>query len=100
MSLPVRPEDVAAAKAAALPPEVIDVFNELIVAAWDGRSATVMLGDAAEAVSERLGISHEEAFERHLLDVEPVYRAAGWDVTYDKPGYNETYRPHFTFRRP
>jgi len=100
MANPIRPEDVTAAKAAALPDEVTDVFNELIAEAWDGRSAIVMQDDAAEAISERLGISHQEIYDRHLLDVESVYRAAGWGVTYDKPGFNETYRPYFTFARP
>lgn len=36
--------------------------------------------------------------DREHLDVEDVYRAAGWEVTYDKPGYNETYDATFTFR--
>jgi hypothetical protein len=100
MAQPIRPEDITAAKMAALPGEVIDVFNALISAAWDGRSATVMQDDAADAVAGRLGISREEVFERHLLDVEPAYLAAGWNVIYDKPGFNERYKAHFIFWRP
>lgn len=76
------------------------MFNEMIAAAWDGRSATVMQDDVITAIIMRLQVSREEVFDRHLLDVEPVYQAAGWDVTYDKPGFNETYRPYFNFRRP
>jgi hypothetical protein len=100
MAEPIRPEDVAAAKLAVLPDEVIEVFNEMIAAAWDGRSSRVMQDEAAEAISERLGISREEVFDRHPLDVEPVYRAAGWGVAYDKPGFSESYRPYFIFGRP
>ena len=32
------------------------------------------------------------------FDVEDIYEKAGWDVTYDTPGYNETYEPKFTFK--
>ncbi len=31
------------------------------------------------------------------LNVEELYRAQGWTVTYDKPGYNESYPATFTF---
>ncbi len=44
-------------------------------------------------------MSSSEIYERHLLDVEPSYRAEGWEVEYDKPGYNETYEATFTFRK-
>ena len=100
MKEPIRPEDVAAAKMTDLPEEVIDVFNELIVATWDGRSATVMQDEAAEEIATRLGVSRQEVFDRRLLDVEPIYRAFGWGVCYDKPGFNESYAPRFIFGRP
>jgi hypothetical protein len=99
MTQPIRPEDVAARKAAVLPPEVIDAFNDLIAMADNGYSATVMQEDAIDQILDRLPVSREEIFDRHLLDIEPVYRAAGWRVTYDKPGFNESYQPYFIFTR-
>lgn len=100
MTQPIRPEEAAARKLAVLPGEVIEVFNELIAAAFDGRSATVSQDDAETAISGRLGITRAEVVRRHLLDVESVYQAADWEVTYDKPGWNETYRAFFVFTRP
>jgi len=100
MANPITPDEAAAHKAAVLPEGVIEEFNDLIALAFDGRTATVMQDDVAEAVAGRLGISVNEVFDRHLLDVEPVYRAAGWEVQYDKPGFNESYRPYFKFSRP
>jgi hypothetical protein len=99
MANPIRPEEAAARKAALLPEGVIDVFNDLIALRFDGHTATITQDDAAGAVAERLGISRQQVFDDHLLDVEPVYRAAGWKVTYDKPGWDESYAAYFTFNR-
>lgn len=100
MADPVRPEDVAAARLAQLPPEVIEIFNELIARRWDGRAAQFDQNDVITAIMDSGIVSYaQEIFDRHLLDVEPVYRAAGWLVTYDKPGWNETYSPKFIFTR-
>lgn len=101
MTDPIRPEEVAARKLAALPDGVIDSFNELIAKAFDGQSAVVYQNDVIEAILANCCdvTSRQQVFDDHLLDVEPAYRAAGWDVAYDKPGWNETGRAYFTFTR-
>jgi hypothetical protein len=48
-------------------------------------------------IASNLGITEQRVFDRHLLDVEEVFEDVGWDVDYDKPGYNESYQPTFTF---
>lgn len=102
MTDPIRPDEVSARKLAALPDGVIDAFNELIAKAFDGRSATVDQNDVTDAIMERCpGVtSKQQIFNEHLLDVEPIYRDAGWKVTYEKPAYNETGRAYFVFTRP
>ena len=40
-----------------------------------------------------------DIFANSWLDVEDIYRNAGWDVEYDKPGYCENYEAHFVFRK-
>jgi hypothetical protein len=42
-------------------------------------------------------VERGEIFHRGWLDVEDAYRAEGWTVVYDKPGYNESYAASFTF---
>jgi hypothetical protein len=97
MTKPVTPQDIAAAKGARLPEEVIDVFNDLIVQGFSGSSSQVVQGEAAELIAERLGTTVEEVYKRGLLNVEEFYRAAGWNVRYDKPGFNESYAAFFVF---
>lgn len=41
----------------------------------------------------------DEVFKKGWLNVEYLFRAAGWEVQYDKPGYNETYEAYFTFSK-
>ena len=96
---PIKPSEVSAKKIESLPAKVFQVFNRLIGESWNGYSATVMQGVAADMVAEALRLTRGEVFDRHLLDVEDAYREAGWYVEYDKPGYNESYEASFRFTR-
>jgi hypothetical protein len=97
MTGPMKPSDVRAMKTATIPEGVFAVFNRLIAASWDGHEARVSQKVAASEVSAALNIPRSEVYERHYLDVEESYRALGWNVEYDKPGYNETYDATFHF---
>jgi len=77
---PIRPEDVS--DVLGVPPTVIRVFNQLIRARWDGKSALFKADEAASLIAARLGITKAEVYERHLLDIEPLYRSVGWNVSY------------------
>lgn len=46
------------------------------------------------------GITTETIFKKHWLDIEHIYRQEGWKVTYDKPAYDEHYKPFFVFKIP
>jgi len=81
------------------PDEVIQVFNDLIQENWDGRKSCFRLKAVADRVSEAMEITLPEVFDRHYLDVEPIYRRIGWRVKYDEPGFNETYPATFTFSK-
>lgn len=36
-------------------------------------------------------------FSQNAFDIEPVFRAKGWNVRFDKPGYCESYAAFFEF---
>lgn len=99
MTGPIKPEDVVARKKEILPTEVFKVFNDLIAENWNGHSANFTQDAAVERIAGTLNISRQEAFDRHYLDVESIYRREGWKVEYDKPGYCENYDANFTFTR-
>ena len=92
---PIRPHEVE--DTAIKPDDVIQVFNELIKKYWDGTQAIFEQVEAARLIAERMNVEQKVLFENKHLDIEYVYRRAGWVVEYDKPGYNESYSPTFTF---
>jgi hypothetical protein len=96
---PMKPSEVRAAKKAALPEEVFRVVNRLIEEHWNGNEARFGQNRLVSALMLAMSIDRHEVFSRHLLDFEEAYRAQGWEVEYDKPGYNETYEPTFSFSR-
>ena len=99
MTGPIKPGEVLSRKVAAIPEEVFEVFNALIAEKWDGYQAIVIQEDIGKRIAVALKIPITEVFARHFLDVEDLYRRAGWKVEYDKPGYNETYEAKFIFRK-
>lgn len=96
MSGPIEPK--ALLKGKEFPEEVFEVFNALILEKWDGNCSVILQEEAAKRIAKALKIPFPQVFERRLLDVEPAYRARGWRVEYDKPGYCETYSAFFTFK--
>ena len=96
---PISPDDAAALKTSLIPDEVITAFNELIASNLVNGTATVSQNAAITAITKRTGKKRDTIFAKGWLDIEDVYRAQGWTVEYDKPGYNEDYPASFTFRK-
>jgi hypothetical protein len=96
---PVRPDEVAKEKEKTFPDAVLESFNQLIIQKFSGGRATISQDDIVALMVEK-GLDRTEIFKRGWLDVERVYQAAGWEVEYDKPGFNESYPATFTFKRP
>lgn len=95
---PIRPDQVTEAKLHQVPDVVLEVFNDLIAERGAGKSVFKVYQDEIVARLEARDLKRRDIFASHWLDVEPIYRDAGWKVTYDKPGYNETGRAYFEFR--
>jgi hypothetical protein len=95
---PLTPNEALRKRGGAIPSAVYEIFNELIVANMVGQSSTVWQDDVVDALVKR-GFHRDDVFARHWLDIEDEYRRVGWRVTYDKPGYNETYRANYVFTK-
>jgi hypothetical protein len=102
---PISPKDAVTQKRHSLPDYVIQAFNEIIGEHLNAHGSSTF---RQEKVVDRIAELHfkvtgeklvrQEVFNKHWLDVEPLFEDAGWRVTYDKPAYNETYPATFTFR--
>ena len=96
---PITPNEIQTVQNKCFPDETIEAFNELIVANWDGYSATILQKDVVEKISYKLNITKNEVYDSHYLNVEDIFRKAGWKVKYDKPGYCEIYNAFYLFSK-
>ena len=103
MTRPITPKE--AWNSSNIPAHVIECFNDLIRKNLRGKEADVTQDAVIEAICWKTtkdsyghGNLRKVIINNRWLDVEDVYRSVGWEVEYDKPGYNETYPAVFRFK--
>jgi hypothetical protein len=94
--VPIKASEAQGKLNKSIPDEVIEAFNELIIKNLSGGSATVHQDEVVRLIVKK-GIKRADIFENHWLDVENLFQENGWEVDYDKPGYNESYEAYFVF---
>ena len=120
MTKPITPAEAASHKAIVLPDFVIEAFNHMIALSLCNGRAEFKQKDVEKLIVDKALLNYHTVpgyepqpgektpsrasierlmINQHWLDVEDLYRSVGWRVTYDKPGYNETYDATFTFSR-
>jgi len=87
---------VAKQKGELFPDAVIEAFNEAIAANYANGQSSFTVEKVVKLMISK-GLKEEEIRKEHWLDVEEVYRKAGWNVEEDHPGFNESYTATFTF---
>jgi len=104
----ITPAEVLKEKRGFIPPAVFEVFNRLIVKHFRDGQARICQEEIVKEILATMNASEkrvkaanklksEEIFDRGWLDVEMVYRDAGWKVDYYKPSWDEGGYAHFTF---
>ncbi len=97
---PITPQQAAKLKDSHIPDAVIEAFNELIAENLKyGKNATVMQNLAIRRIKTKMSVTSEKLFEEGWMDVEPIFRKAGWSVKYDSPCRDENYEPHYVFSK-
>ena len=95
---PFTPDEARNNKKHIIPDEVIQVVNELLVRELNGSYASLYEDEIVAEVLKRMPhLTRESVFKNKYLDFEPLFREQGWDVKYDSPGYDESFRAYFTF---
>ncbi|MCS4088582.1 hypothetical protein [Rhizobium sp. BK176] len=99
MTKPISPDDIAEAKIGHIPEAVVAVFNKMIALNYTGGSATVRQEDVLKEIANTTTLDRGEIFDKGYLNVEEIFRAAGWRVSYTKPDYTESFPAYFEFRK-
>jgi len=98
----ITPEEC---KEKALPDFVIKSVNKCIQENYRKDSFVIYQDDLVKEIikhidsDESYNIKKQMIFNNHWLDIEETYREAGWEVEYNKPGYNEGYPAYFKFSK-
>ena len=84
-----------------VPDEVISIFNRHIKKNWNGEQSYILQDDLMHDIVRETGKTRDEVYEHRWLDVEDIYRDAGWSVEYHKPYAmdGENFRSHFIFKK-
>lgn len=82
-----------------IPTVVITAVNNLLTKNFRGGSITIKQKDiTSEIMRLDESVIENEIYANKWMDFEEVYRQYGWSVSYDKPGYNESYDATFEFK--
>lgn len=98
---PITPQEAELQEGSQIPDAVIGIFNKLIVKNLHNGQAKITITEVEQAilaeVQSHIALPSNYTINHDWLDVEPIFRRAGWKVTYDKPAYFETYEGYYIF---
>ena len=107
MTKPISPIDASQLRNVAIPDEVIQAINSLIVKNLRGRGMRISskfkavdLIDLTLANFKAAGkyVTSQELYDNGWMGFEDLYQTQGWKITYDRPGYNENYDSTYEFQ--
>lgn len=96
---PISPSEITDRKITTFPDIVIKIWNNAIVSAWNGKSAKILQTEITDRLASAFDTTRSNIFSLGYLDIEDMYRKAGWVVSYDKPSYCDDYDAYFTFSK-
>lgn len=104
---PISPSDILKLSYNKVPDFIVEVFNDLIVRHFTANRASFSQDEAIQyiiAYKKDTGdryhagkLNRQDIFNYGWLNIETLYRAEGWNVTYSKASYNEDANSFFTF---
>jgi hypothetical protein len=100
MTEPITPAEACREAAEKFPPAVYAAFNALIRKHLSRGRAAFLYPEALAAVIQATGLTAAEVERRGLCDVERAYRAAGWEVVYDRRSRDESGEDVYVFKVP
>ena len=94
------PEDAKQKKLTSIPDFVYQAFNNLLTRNYDAYSITISQSEVIQEILRLCNseLTRETIFKNRWLNVEEEYRQNGWEVSYDKPGFNESGSAFFIFK--
>ena len=98
---PISPEEISDNKEKYIHQTVIKTVNKILKERYnEGSTVNIKIGEITKPFfTAHPEIDREKAFDSKMFDIEDAYRKFGWNVTYDNPGYNESYEGFYKFKK-
>lgn len=107
---PLSPTEIQVKWTKVFEPLVIEAVNNLLIKKYSPNKKDFVIKQheitteikclLGDQTMEQKDIKIKELYANNQLDIEEFYRKAGWEVLYDKPGYNEMHDAFFEFSIP
>lgn len=94
---PLPADQIDSSKPYEIPELVIVLINNMLREVWDNGSAILFTKDIMQKLKLVFNKTEQEILQMHWLDIEPIYRKAGYNVEYIKPAYGEQGDSYFKF---
>jgi hypothetical protein len=103
MTKPISPKDFAETPVI-IPDQVFAVVNDLLIQKKQLGGATlsritILQKEVVDKLETQYNFNRRDIYDKHMLDFEPQYREAGWNVVFDQPAYCESYEAYWTFSK-
>lgn len=99
LTAPIKPQEIIENLDKIIPQVVIKAVNELLKEQYRGQAVTIKQKDIVARIQLfDSSLTNEVINKKKYLDFEKLYRDNGWSVSYDGPGFNESYDATFTFK--
>lgn len=92
---PISPSKVKTS----IPDVVVEIFNDLIEEFWQNNQSKVPQSRAVSDIAFALEIPKQNVFNKGYLNIEELYRKAGWVVIYSSPDWGESGDSYFIFKK-
>ena len=93
---PVSPSTISSVKLKVFPNFVIEAVNELLALHYvPGRPTEIKLKDVKDRIRSKMSLGVK--FDGSWLNFESIYEDEGWDVSYYRDDYTESYDAYFEF---
>lgn len=97
---PLTPAEVKAKAIESIPSEMIQAVNELLIENASRHSITIHTKDIITRFRKLANGKYDHVAnvsEKGWLDFEPLFRNAGWSISFNSPDRGESFESYFRF---
>lgn len=98
-STPISPEELIQIRKEAIPPEVFQAINLLIIEKYQASGTLLTYDEIITKIKTLLNTTSKEILEKNWLDIAVYYSEIGWRVYFYKEGQHDSSYPNVKYNQ-